>query len=85
MAILADADRAAVAADLMRDLSDAREACGTLKADLRAAVNAADDWANTNAAAFNLALPLAARTTLTAAQKARLLMRVVRERWLKGA
>ena len=44
-----------------------------LKADLRAAVNAADDWVDANAAAFNTALPVAFRTAATAQQKAILL------------
>lgn len=84
MALLVDSDRAAINTELMRDLSVAQESCGLTKADLRAAVDAADSWANSNAASFNTALPLPARTALTAAQKARLLMYVVRRRWLSG-
>jgi len=42
---------------------------GMTKADVRAAVNACDDFIDTNAAAFNTALPTAARTNLTAQQK----------------
>jgi hypothetical protein len=86
VAVLPDNDRAAVHAELMADLSTAREPLGALtKAELRAAVNAADQWANDNAAAYNAALPLPARTVLTAAQKARLLVYVIRKRWLTGA
>lgn len=86
MAVLNEADRAGVHADLMRDLSRAREVLGALtKAELRAAVDAADDWAQANAAAFNTALPLPARTVLTAAQKARLLAAVILKRWQAGA
>lgn len=86
MAVLSDNDRAAVSAELQVDLSAVREALGALtKAEFRAAVNAADQWANDNAAAYNAALPLPARTVLTAAQKARLLMYVIRKRWLTGA
>jgi hypothetical protein len=48
-------------------------------------VDAADDWANTNAAAFNTALPLPARNALSASQKARVLNYVVRQRWIAGA
>ena len=86
MAVMDSANRQAVADEHMRDLSAAREIiAGCTKADIRAAVDAADTWANDNAAAFNSALPLPARTSLTAAQKARLLNYVVRRRWITGA
>ncbi len=54
---------------------------GITKADLRAAIDAADDWADANASAYNLALPVAARNALTARQKARLLVFVIQKRW----
>lgn len=83
MAVLSDNDRAAVAAEGMRD-----PRLGTLpnmlKANWRAAVNAADQWVSDNAASFNSALPAAARTNMTAAQKALLLMLVVAKRYLSG-
>ncbi len=53
---------------------------GITKADLRAAIDAADDWADANASSYNLALPVAARNALTAKQKARLLVFVVSKR-----
>lgn len=81
MAVLSDADRAATWAAMMRDLSVAAESCGITKAQLRAALDAADSWADSNAAAFNTALPAAARNGLTSTQKARLLLAVVRRRW----
>lgn len=81
MAVLSDQDRITVAQRIMAELSTARETCGLTKPDLIAAVAAADDWANTNAASFNSALPAAARTTLTAAQKARLLAWVLLRRY----
>jgi hypothetical protein len=66
----------------MRDVSAAREPLGALtKAELRAAVNAADAWADANAASFNAALPQPARSALTARQKARLLAVVLRRRY----
>lgn len=84
MAVLSDNDRAAVAADGMRDAR-----LGTLpnmlKSDWRAAVNAADDWANSNAASFNTALPATFRNNATNAQKALLLVFVVLKRFLAGA
>lgn len=61
------------------------ETCGIVKADLRAAIDAADAWANSNAASFNTALPVPARTTLSAAQKAAILSYVVTKRWKVGA
>ncbi len=78
MAVLSNADRSACWGEAMRD------ALGTLplsKADLRAAVNAIDDWCDTNAAAFNTAIPQPARAALSARQKAALLMIVVSHRF----
>jgi hypothetical protein len=65
----------------MRDASNERMALPLTKADLRAAVDAIDQWADDNAAAFNVAIPLPARTALTAKQKAQLLFYVVRRRF----
>lgn len=52
-----------------------------LKGDLRAAVDAADDWIEANKASFNAALPLPARTSLTARQKALLFMAVAAKKF----
>lgn len=82
MAVLSDNDRIDSWAEFMRLNT---EGIGISKADLRAAVNAADDWANSNAASFNSALPQPARGSLSSAQKARLLSLVVRKRYEKGA
>lgn len=85
MAVLPDEDRADISADFMRrNADDKTYLAGVLKGDIRAAINAADDWVNANAAAFNNALPTAAKNNLTAAQKARLLMFVVEKRFIKG-
>jgi hypothetical protein len=81
MAVLPDADRVALWAEFMRDQSASRTPMGLTKADLRAAVDAADAWADSNAASFNTALPQPARNALTAKQKALLLMYVIRRRW----
>lgn len=78
MAVLSDADRLAVWAQWMRENT---EACGITKPDLRAAVDALDVFLDTNATAINTAIPLPARTTLTTAQKARLLAYVTLKRW----
>jgi len=58
---------------------------GILKADLRAAYDALDTFMNNNAGAINSALPLPFRTSATTQQKARLLMLVIRHRYLNGA
>jgi len=85
MAVLNNANRQAAADVLMRDLSDVREACGVTKAQFRAAVDAADDWIDSNAASFNNGLPTAAKNNLTAPQKARLLAAVILKRFATGA
>jgi hypothetical protein len=81
MAVLPDSDRVALWAEFMQNQSAERATMPLLKAELRAAVNAADAWADANAAAYNAALPLPARGALTARQKAMLLMFVIRRRW----
>lgn len=79
MAALPDVSRAEVHGGFMREES---ATFGALtKADLRAAINALDDYLEANASAINLVIPLPARTALTAAQKARLLARVALKRW----
>lgn len=81
MAVLTTAVRQAVRADYGRQLSNRREAFNLTKAQLDAAINATDDWIEANSAAFNSALPLPARTTLTAAQKAELFFLVALKRY----
>lgn len=82
MAVLSDPDRVAVWADFMRDPTNiGNGASGLTKAQLRAAVDAVDQWTDDNASAYNAAIPVAARTALTSRQKAALLLYVVRRRW----
>lgn len=81
MAVLPISDRASIHRSFMSDLSSSRNAMPVLKADLRAAINAIDQWADDNLASFNLAIPLPARTALTVAQKANLLLYVIRRRY----
>ena len=69
MAQLDSTDRARIWRALMRYWSNLREVCGVSKADLLAAVDATDVWIDDNAGSFNSALPVAARTNLTATQK----------------
>lgn len=81
MAALPENDRLGVWRAAMRFWSNEREGIAVSKADLRAAVNAADDWADANAAGYNAALPAAFRNTATATQKALLLAVVVLARY----
>lgn len=81
MAILTDQQRQDLWADLMRDFSARAEPCGVTKADLRAAIDAADDWADANAGSYNTALPLPTRTALNARAKAFILTYVIDRRF----
>ncbi len=85
MAALSEAKRIEVWREVMDDLSRASEPVGAItKVELRAALDAADDWVEANKAAFNAALPAAAQAGLTAAQKSRLLNTVVKRRFQEG-
>ena len=85
MALLQQVDLTAIQRDLCGEWSRDREGvAGVTRAELAAAVTAADTWANTNASSYNSALPLPARTSLTATQKAKLLVYVIRKRWELG-
>lgn len=84
MAIMTDPQRVEAWAEFMREISDEREPIGVTKPDLRAALNAVDQWISDNASSFNTAIPQPARAALTATQKARLLMFVVRKRFNVG-
>lgn len=56
------------------------EPCGYTKADLRAAIDACDSWVDSNATAFNTALPQPFRGAATAQQKTLLLCWVAMRR-----
>lgn len=82
MAVLNETDRASVwRSFIQRNLG----LSGLTKAELRAAVDALDDFFDANATAINNAIPLPARTALTSAQKALLLVHVIDQRYLSGA
>jgi hypothetical protein len=78
MAILRDPERIAAWREFMQ-APDGE--CAIVKADLRAAINAADAWVDAAASSFNAALPQPARGALTSKQKARLLTLVVQRRY----
>jgi hypothetical protein len=84
MAVLSNADRIAVWEQWMRDNKEIIAGALT-KAQLRAAVDAIDDFLNNNAAAINTAFPVAARTALSAGQKAAIVSYVAMRRWGAGA
>lgn len=80
MAVLDESDRAALWAELMRSLSTLRVPVSITKQELRAVVNAADDWVDANAASYNAALPQPGRSALTAAAKRAVLVFVITAR-----
>lgn len=82
MAILSNADRTAVWAETMKKNT---QEFSLTKQNLRAAVDAADQWVEDNKAAFNSALPGVAQAALTVSQKAQLLTFVATKRFIVGA
>ena len=81
MAALSETQRRNIWAVFMRQASSDRQSLGLSKVQLRAAVDAADQWVEDNAGSYNQALPAAARTALTTAQKTRLLFFVASKRF----
>jgi hypothetical protein len=79
MAVLDNATRIALWTEVMRDVLNCPS--GITKAELRAAVDAIDDWVDSSTSSFNTAIPQPARTAMTAKQKAALLMMVVARRY----
>jgi hypothetical protein len=84
MAVMTDPQRAALVAELMAEISAARELCPVTKTALRAALDAADAWCSDNAASYNSALPVGFRTNASVAQKSRLLESVIKRRRALG-
>lgn len=80
MAVLPPAQRFAVWAEFMKS-RESGTVENLLKADIRAAVDALDSFLDTNAATINAAIPLPARSRLSAKQKARLLALVISRRY----
>ena len=85
MAVLDEANRVAVWEQQMRDPELVAEMYGSMtKSDLRAAVNAIDDYFETNKTTINNTLPAAAKAAMTTKQKAKLLVYVLARRYLTG-
>jgi hypothetical protein len=81
--VLGDVDREAIWSSFM-STPDVGEVFSYLKEDLRAAVNAVDDWIDANQASYNSALPDPFKSVATKQQKARLLKWVVNRRYITG-
>lgn len=71
MAVMSETDRRQSWAHLMRGIIG--NIPNVSKVALRAAVDAADDWADSNATSYNNALPAAFRNNASSSQKAILL------------
>lgn len=84
MPILTEAEREEIWREMVAKNREG-EVDSLTREQLRAAIDATDDWIVANQAAFNQALPLPARTVLTARQKALMFSYVVRRRWLVDA
>ena len=61
MAALSENDRVSVWATVMERASEERASVNLTKEELRAAIDAVDDWIDANAASFNSALPCRSR------------------------
>lgn len=81
---LSEADRHHVYLEMVAKNPSA-EVLSLEPADLRAAVDASDDWAVANAQDFNSALPQPARSVMTSEQKALMFSLVIYWRWWVGA
>ena len=79
MTVLSNADRATVHAEFQRQRENI-QGLPITKAELRAAVDAVDDWVEANTAAFNAAIPVPARTAMSLKQKTLLLNYVIFKR-----
>ena len=82
MARLSNETRKIVWAEFMSQISSRRGFFGGLsKEDLRAAVDAIDEWIEDNMASFNSAIGQPARDALTTKQKVELFFAIVKKRW----
>lgn len=83
MAVMSDTERAEGYAEWMRNPIPGYPFVN-LKAELRAAFDAADQWMEDNKESYNSALPVAFRTAASARAKAYLLARVLNKRFDLG-
>jgi len=81
MATISDSDRSFCARRWVQEqFVDLALTANMSHSAIKAAVDAADDWADANAAAFNTALPTPFRTTASLGQKTALLAYVILKR-----
>lgn len=85
MAALSDEDRAELAAEYNREISNERVACSAVKSEVRQLFNDLDSYFNTNAAAINQAISADIRNKFTTAEKSRVARMVLQRRFEKGA
>jgi hypothetical protein len=76
MTVLSNAERIEIWSHSMRQ----GHQLSISKTELKAAIDAVDDWVDSNAVSYNNALPVAARTNLTVNQKAGILAYVAAKR-----
>lgn len=82
MAVLNSTIRQALCDEFAKEVSAIRGSLGNLtKAELRAVINACDQWADDNTASFNSSLPQPGRSALTSSQKAQILANVILRRY----
>lgn len=80
MAILNATRRGQIATAIQRWWSVLKESCAFIKPELAAAIAAADQWADDNAASYNSALPVSFRTKATPLRKTVVLVYVIIDR-----
>lgn len=80
MAALTAVERNALSALFCEEVSRGRSPLALTRAQLRAALDAVDQWVEDNVSSFNAAIPQPARGSLTARQKAALFFYVVQKR-----
>lgn len=82
MATLSENSREQISVIIQSEISSESLSVGSMtSSDIRAAVDATDDWQNSNAASFNTALPSAAQFNLSPTLKNRLFNLVAKNRW----
>jgi hypothetical protein len=70
MAALSNTIRAELHGDIMREVSKLGDSTNALKSEWRQLIDAADDFREANANAYNQTIPAGIRSKFTAAQKA---------------
>lgn len=85
MATLSEGARQEIWRKLMKQWSKDHTPTSLLAVEVKAAVDAVDQWIDDNAVSYNNALPAAAKAAMSAGEKARLLSMVALARFTGGA